>query len=127
MYIYQDRYNCFNADKFMVQGEYSKIAHEEHKIQNACNSVIKNPENYHYAGDSGISFKTCVCNFYDRQIMFLIGLEDSFNKTSNLPASSGARFLSNKLNNVFNLIRMYKIDYEKAEMEKAKQKSKLKR
>ena len=123
MYNFVERYGCFNADKFKSQDEYSPIMHREHKIQNNCNSITENPDNFHYAGDSGIFFKTCVCNFYDRQISFLIEAEERYNKNNTLPI--GVNYLSNRLNNVFNLIRSYKHDWEKAEMEKIKAKNKI--
>ena len=99
------------------------MMHKEHKIQNNCDTTTENPDNWHYVGDSGVFYKTCVCNFYDRQVSFLIDLEDKYHKTGNMPM--GVSYLSNRLNNVFSLIRSYKLDWEKAEMEKMKSKNKI--
>lgn len=126
MYVFVDRYGCFNSEKFMSQGEYSPILHKEHKIQNSCENITNNPDNFHYAGDSGLFFKTCVCNFHNPSFSILLDLENKYNENGIIPQGLGVQRISNKLHKTFGIIRAYKIDWEKAEMEKMRQKHKVK-
>ena len=67
-----------------------------------------------------------VCNFHDTNFSMLLDMENKYHTNRFIPDGYGVKKISNRLLKTFNIIRSYKIDWEKAEMEKIRNKHKVK-